>query len=205
MEILASANSGSNYEPIPAGTHVARAYSMVYLGTIKTDFQGQETWLPKVRITFELPLETKVFKEENGEQPYVISKEYTLSLADKANLRKDLESWRGKKFTDEEIKGFDICKLLGVPCMLSIIHTEKNGNVYANIGNISGLVKGMSCPDQVNPIFEFSVNEFDEDKFQHLPQFLQDKIKGSVEFQKMISHPDGVDIPVDDDLEPLPF
>lgn len=206
MEIIASTNSGSNYEPIPAGTHVARCYSMVYLGTIKTDFQGQEKWLPKVRITFELPLETKVFKEENGEQPFVISKEYTLSLGEKANLRKDLESWRGKKFSEDEAKGFDICKLLGKECMLSIVHTESKGNIYANIGNISGLAKGMTCPPQVNPTFEFSVADFDEDKFKILPQFLQDKVKGSKEFEEMISRPEGVDVIIEDDLnDPLPF
>lgn len=205
MEIIASTNSGSSFEPIPAGTHVARCYSMIFLGTIKTDFQGQEKWQPKVQITFELPLEKRVFKEENGEQPFVKSKEYTLSLGDKANLRKDLESWRGKKFSDDEAKGFDICKLLGKACMISIVHTEKNGNTYANIGSISGLPKGMTCPEQINPTFEFSVTEFDEDKFQHLPQFLQDKVKGSIEFQKMISDPEGIDIPAEDEISDLPF
>lgn len=207
MEIIASANSGSNYEPIPAGTHVARCYSMVYLGTIKKEFQGQESYKPVVRITFELPNETKVFKEENGEQPFVITKEYTLSLGEKANLRKDLESWRGKKFSDDEAKGFDITKLLGVPCMLSIIHTESKGNTYANIGNISGLAKGMVCPPQVNPTFEFSVTEFDEDKFNSMPQFLQDKIKGSKEYMEYMTGGNKIDEDHSDDetADILPF
>jgi hypothetical protein len=205
MEIIASANSGSNYEPIPAGTHVARCYSMIYLGTIKTEFQGQEKWLPKVQITFELPNEMRVFNEDKGEQPMAKSKEYTLSLGEKANLRKDLESWRGKKFSDEEVKGFDITKLLGVPCMLSIIHTESKGNTYANIGNISGLAKGMTCPPQVNPTFEFSVMQFDEEKFNSMPQFIQDKIKGSKEYADYMTGGNKIDEDHDDQFQDLPF
>jgi hypothetical protein len=66
----------------------------------------------KIRLTFELPTELKVFDEEKGEQPTVLGKKYTLSLSEKAFLRKDLESRRGKQFTEEEMKGFDIAKLV---------------------------------------------------------------------------------------------
>jgi len=38
----------------------------------------------------------------------MISKRYTMSLGEQSTLRKDLESWRGKKFTPEELQGFDL-------------------------------------------------------------------------------------------------
>ena len=76
----------------------------------------------KVRITWELPTELKVFNPDKGEQPQAISKEFTLSMHEKSSLRAFLTSWRGKGFTEDEAKAFDVTKLLGVPCMLSIVH-----------------------------------------------------------------------------------
>ena len=45
--------------------------------------------------------------------PMTINKSYTVSLHDKASLRKDLAAWRGKDFSDEEAKGFDVQYLEG--------------------------------------------------------------------------------------------
>jgi hypothetical protein len=187
MAIIAESNGGSNYEPVEAGTYAARCYSMVYMGTLDESFQGQEKTLKKVRLTFELPTELKVFKEEKGEQPSVISKDFTLSMHEKAGLRKFLQNWRGKAFTEDEAKKFDITVLLGKPCMLSVIHKtrEKNGKTYAEIGGVSTLMKGMAMPKQVNPNFEFSVLDWDTEKFEMLPQFLKDKVMKSHEYMAM--------------------
>jgi hypothetical protein len=43
----------------------------------------------------------------------------------------------------------------------------------------------MVCPPQVNPTFEFSINEFDQAKFESMPNFLQEKIKGSDEYKAL--------------------
>lgn len=183
MSIPATKN-GSTFEPIPAGTYAARCYSMVQIGTIEESFQGKPKKLHKVRITWELPTELKVFKEENGEQPHVISKEFTLSMNEKAILRKFLEGWRGRTFSEEECERFDITVLLGKPCMLSIIHkTSSNKNVYAEISSISAVPKGMTVPDQINPSFEFSYDNFSEEKLLQLPEFLQNKIRSSDEYK----------------------
>ena len=94
MEIIASSNtSGKSFSPVDAGNYVARCYSMIQIGTIPEEYKGEKKEANKVRLTFELPTETKVFKEENGEQPYVVSKEFTLSLHEKASLRKFL-AWQ---------------------------------------------------------------------------------------------------------------
>src|SRR6478752_7885574 len=156
MAIIATSNGASNYTPVPAGNYVARCFSMVHIGTSKDTFEGREKLTNKVRLTFELPTETKEFKEGEGEKPFTVSKEFTLSMHEKAGLRKSLESWRGKGFSEEEAKAFDITKLLGKPCMLNIIHKEKQGGgVNAVISSISSMPKGLACPDQVNANFEF--------------------------------------------------
>ena len=98
---------------------------MVQIGTIEEDFSGTKKTLNKVRISWELPTETRVFKEENGEQPFILSKEFTLSSNVKATLRRWLESWMGKAFSEEETDRFDISILVGKPCMLKVIHNTK--------------------------------------------------------------------------------
>lgn len=186
MAITAKNESNSDFVLVPAGTYAARCYSMVHIGTNEEEYMGQKKDLNKVRITWELPTELKVFKPENGEQPYSISKEFTLSMYEKANLRKFLESWRGRGFTDDEVKNFDISVLIGVPCMLSVIHkTSKQGRVYADVSAVSTVPKGMTVPPQINDSFEFSFENFDEGKLQKLPEFLRNKIISSKEYKQM--------------------
>lgn len=183
MSINATNNSAAR-EITPAGNHIARCYQMIEIGTVTEIIMNKSQTLRKVRIGWELPLETKVFKEENGEQPFVISKEYTLSMHEKSNLRKDLKNWRGRDFTDDEAKCFDITKLVGVPCMLNIIHTpSKDGQrMYANISGVTPMPKGVKCPPQFNDTVVLSYDHFDEDVFNLLPDFIKDKMKTSIEY-----------------------
>lgn len=204
MSIIATNNGvGGNFEPIPTGNYPARCYSMIHIGTIEETILGQTKILNKVRITWELPTELKVFKEENGEQPMVISKEFTLSLHEKSTLRNFLKNWRGKDFTEEEAKAFDVTKLIGVPCMLNITHKKsKDGQrVYAEIGSISAMPKGFVCPNQINDSFIFTYDDFDNETFMNLPEFLRLKMVTSVEFKKIqgIEHEENSDTNNDDD------
>ena len=201
MAIIATSNGSQNYAPVEAGNYVARCYSMIHIGTCTEEIMGVKKDLNKVRLTWELPTETKVFKEENGEQPYVLSKEFTLSMHEKASLRATLEAWRGKGFTEDEAKSFDVTKLLGVPCMVNVIHkVSKAGKTFADIKGVTPMPKGLQCPPQINPTFEFSVLEFDEDKFNTLPDFLKDKIKSSKEF-KELQQPNNVETHAEESIQ----
>lgn len=187
MAILATSN-GTQRELIPAGNYIARCYQMIEIGSIEEVIQGQTKTLKKVRIGWELPMEKRVFKEENGEQPLVISKEYTLSMNEKSNLRKDLKSWRGKDFTEEEARSFDITKLLGVPCMLNIIHKPLKTDptrIYEEISGITSLPKGMTAPEQITPRLELSYDSWNQELFDSLPDFIKQKITASAEYKAM--------------------
>lgn len=208
MSIIAT-NSGIKRELVPAGNYVARCYSMIHIGSIVENYQGKDNVLNKVNITWELPLEKRIFNEEIGEQPMVISKEYTLSMNEKANLRKDLESWRGKGFTEEEVKSFDVTVLLGKPCMINVIHkTSSSGNEYAVISGITNLPKGMECPDQINKTFQFNFSDnFDIVTLDNFPDFLKEKIKRSEEYKSLIN-PEAINVQEDsneDSDDGLPF
>ena len=169
-------------EQIPAGTYVARCYSMIQIGTTSYEWQGSQKQSNKIRITFELPTEKKVFKEGEEAKPYAISAEYGLSLHKKSKMRPILEGWRGKAFTDEEIDNFEVSKLVGVPAFLNIIHNEKG---YAEIASISRIPKGMECPEQVNESQILDYETFNEELFNKLPEFLRKKIESSIEYRKM--------------------
>lgn len=204
-------NSGTTRELIPAGNYIARCYQMIEIGTVDELILGEKKTLKKVRIGWELPEETRVFNEEKGEQPFVISQEFTLSMNEKANLRKTLASWRGKDFTEEEAKSFDVSKLVGVPCMLNIIHKPSRADqskIYEQIGSVSPLPKSIKCPDQVNRTILLSYDDFDYNLFNSLPDFIKQKMKSSVEFGKM-ENPNVTNIPQSNDhdnvADDLPF
>lgn len=200
MAIIATSNGNTNFEPIATGNYPARCYSMIHIGTIDEVILGTQKTLNKVRITWELPTELKVFKEENGEQPHVISKEFTLSMHEKATLRNFLKNWRGKDFTEDEAKAFDIEKLIGAPCMLNITHKKsKDGTkTYAEIGSISTMPKGFPCPEQITPSFVWTYEDFNSDKFNALPDYLKAKMVNSVEYKQAVSG--GQEVEVNDPI-----
>jgi hypothetical protein len=190
MAIIAKKTETFERELIKAGNYVSRCYKMIDIGTCEEEFLGVKKQMHKVRIGWELPTELKIFNPEKGEQPCVIDKEYTLSLSDKANLRKDLQSWRGKAFSDEEAEAFDITKLLGVPCMLNIIHkpgAKDPTKIYQEIGSVSPMPRGLDCPPQVNETFVFDFENFDGIKFDSLPDFIKEKIVKTPEYMEAIS------------------
>lgn len=184
MGIIAKAGEQTQRTIIPAGNYVARCYSMVHVGTSFNEMYDKD--INKVRITWEFPTETHVFNEEKGPQPFVISKEYTLSMHEKSALRPTLESWRGKGFTEEEAKGFDITNLVGAYCMINVIHrkSEDGTKTYANIGSIASLPKGMNKPEGVNPnvIFDYD-NNYDEAFINTLPDFIKLPLMSSNEYK----------------------
>lgn len=169
----------------PVGTFMARLIRIVYIGTIKTEWQGVEKDTPKVWFTFELPTKKHVFKEGEEPKPFVISKEYTHSMGSKANLRPVTENILGTTLTDEEAKGFDHDELLGLPCQITIAHEVKGENTYSNISSIAPLLEGVECPKAVNDLKVLSYDKWDEKYFQSLPEFLKKKIVSSKEYKKM--------------------
>jgi len=195
--ILKESQQQSNFEPIPAGSYAARCYALIDLGTQKKEYMGDVKEKRQVKITWELPTETKVFKEGEPARPFSISKTYTASLFDKAQLRQDLKGWRGRDFTVEELSGFDFKKILGATCLLSVVHqTSKDGKkTWAQIGGISQIPKGMTCPEPVNKIVYFSLDNFDQKAFDGLNKYDKEKIEASPEFMTHYVRPVGSKTP----------
>lgn len=196
MALIAENKSG-DFELAPEGTHVARCYRIIDLGTQFSQFYNKSSH--KIRLYWELPSE--VMKDG---KPFSISKQYTLSFHEKSQLRQMIESWRGRKFTGEEAARFDVSKILGHCCMVNIAHVSKNDNMYVEVMSVMALPKGMDCPPQVNPTFIFDLSSFDHTAFESLSDKQKEKIKQSTEYRAMQGKPVPVAAssadPMDDDI-----
>ena len=183
-----SSNTSSDFKLPPAGSFLAKLYRIIDIGTQTTEWMGKKKMQRKIITMFELhgedndgqPLQTAEGK------PLIVSKRYTLSLDEKATLRKDLEAWRGKAFTQEELDGFNLEVLLGKCCMVSITHSTYDGKEYANIAGISQIpaaLKKLGEPVGVNEPMIFTLDPFDQDKFNKLSEGMQGVIKKSAEYR----------------------
>lgn len=169
----------------PAGTFPARVYSIIYMGTVKGEYKGTPTESYKVRISWELPTKTRVFKEGEPAKPFSVSKELTLSMGSKSSLRPLVEGMLGLSFTDDDAKSFDIDELLGKECLLSLAHKESPNGKYVAINSTAQLPEGMTCPPAVNKAKILSYDRFDKEYFETLPKFLKEKMEKTPEFIKM--------------------
>lgn len=189
MAFIAKDSGGGNFKRVPAGVFIGRCFSLIDLGTQLTSGQYGEKMQHKIRIGWELfgeddtgaPLTVDV---EGKQMPMTISKSYTVSLHEKASLRKDLAAWRGKDFTDEEAKAFDVSKLVGAYCMVNVTTSETNGKTYSNIAGLTPLPGALknAKPAPVHEPVLFDLDKPDMKVFNAFHEKLQDAIKRSPEW-----------------------
>jgi hypothetical protein len=190
MIITGSNSDRKQFQIAPAGTHLARLYRIIDLGTQMREFEGKVTMNQKAKFFFELHGEDadgKPLLTADG-KPLIQSKEYTVSLNEKANLRRDLEAWRGKAFSEEELKGFDLKNILGHFCMVNISHREKGDLTYADLKGISavpGIYKKQGLPEGINTTMLFSLSKFDQNMFDSLSENIKETIKKSPEYRSI--------------------
>jgi len=130
-------SAGKSFTPAPAGVHQAVCCDVVDLGLVEVEWQGQKNTKPMVRLVWQI-----AESEPETGKPYLIAKRYGASLHKKATLRKDLQSWRGRPFTEAELKEFDLDNVIGAGALLNVVHNVKDGTTYANIEAIMPLPKG---------------------------------------------------------------
>lgn len=191
-KIIAKDNGGgADFEVPEAGNYLARCFQMVEVGHILA-FKDDKKKTHKVILGFELPTLMAEFKAGEGEKPYYVNKEMTLSLNKKASMRKFLEDWRGKPLTEEEASEFELTVLVGAPCWLNIKHRQGKGDkadrTYLDIAGIAPLKKSerATMPAQVNKSQVLAYDAFDWNLLGTLPNYIQDKIKSADEYNAMV-------------------
>lgn len=191
------------YTLVPAGNHVARIYSIIHIGHILEDTKWGAKNNDKCRIAWELPNETKEFKEGEGEKPLTISAEYNISFGEKAMLRKMLVGLFGAEHIKQG-EVFDIESIIGMPCMVNVVHNTKGERTFANVDSVAPLPKGFVPPEPFNKPFLLNYTDrWDEEAFEKLPDFIKDKMKQSDEYKGLKwreSNPEGEDEINPDDI-----
>ena len=214
MGFIAKDSGGGDFKRVPPGAYIGRCYSVIDLGTQLTSGQYGEKMQHKIRIAWEL-----FGDDENGnpltvdidgvDMPMTISKSYTVSLHEKAALRKDLAAWRGKDFTEEEARGFDVSKLIGAYCMVNATSSETNGKTYTNVAGLTPLPGALknAKPNPVHANVLFDLDKPDMKLFEQFHEKLQEAIKRSPEWAALSKGASGFDdVPndlSDDDSPPF--
>ena len=146
---LTAKSGGGDFETLKAGAYPAVLVALVDLGTHQEEFEeregkrkGQKTVkdMRKVLLVWELTGEANS-KGEN----FIIGKDFNVTFTEKAALRKFCETWRGKKFAENE--NFNISVLVGKSCLITTTEgTSAKGKSYAKLENVGPLPRGMVAP-----------------------------------------------------------
>jgi hypothetical protein len=185
------APAGGDFQRPDPGTYLARCVRLIDLGTQTNDYNGEVSEKRKVLVGWELPTELIPTGDYAG-QPFLVMKFYTQSLHEKSNLRHDLQNWRGRDFTEEELQGFDPKNILGAPCLVTL---TEGANGRVNVTGVTALPKGTKVGEQFNPSLIFSLDEFDAAVFDGLSDGIKAIIQKSPEFEQ-VTH--GAPTPADD-------
>lgn len=169
------------FPPVPEGVHHAICIAIYDVG-----HQFSEKWNKtshQVVIVWEFP-EVRIEIEKDGTKqdlPRLISKTYTLSLNDRAALRKDLQAWRGKNFTQAELDGFELEDLLRVNAMIGVIHKKKDNKTFANLSSIAPLYKAIKRLEPESKVVFFSMDDGHEIP-KETPKWIRELIENSTEY-----------------------
>lgn len=137
--------SGSDFEYPNIGLTPAVCINVINGGYEKVIYMGQDKgYQRKIFILWEI--DQRITKGDFAGQHMIVSKEYTFAVSPKSNLRKDLESWRGKVFEEKhnsngtvtligekknketrkiEKVAFSIDMLIGASCILNLQNVSK--------------------------------------------------------------------------------
>lgn len=176
-------------DPLEPGTYPARLVQVLLLGTQpQRPYKGEEK-PPKLEIMLTYELLDEFLKDENGEdiddKPRWLSETLPFN-----NLESELAKSTKRYFAlDPDVNhGGDWARLVGTPCMVTVIVEEgkgKNaGRSFENISAVSSMrpKEAQKAPELVNAPRVFDFFDPDIEVFNALPDWLKDKIKGAVDF-----------------------
>ncbi|WP_347838025.1 hypothetical protein, partial [uncultured Planktomarina sp.] len=164
IQMLVAETSGE-YELAPVGVYRAVCTRLLNMGLQETNYGVKH----QIHLAFEI--------DENmaDDRPFLMMQNYTVSLNTKARLRKDLEAWRGRAFTGEELQGFDLKTVLGKPLQISVVHSEDGK--YANIGAMMPLGRGQQALAPAGELLYINSLPEDNNSFELLSERMKERIE----------------------------
>ena len=165
--------------PVPAGQYLAICVGVYDLGEQYSE--KYKNYSPKLMITFDIPSVT--IEIDGKQEPRQLSREFTISGKSNSNLRAFISSWNGIQYSDEAFGEFDPLTQVGKPAMINVLLNETGE--YANIDTIMPLFPGLPTPTTATPMMSWDMDKWDDNLFNQLPTWVQEKIKKSTQYQKL--------------------
>lgn len=162
------------------GTHPLRCTEFIDMGEQPGSKQFPDP-RRKSKLGFQL-----VEEQTSQGKAMMVYKDYTFSASTKGNLMKDIKAWFGLK--DNQIAEFDMDQVLDKEGIGTIVLQETANGEFANLTNISAVPKGTKVRKATEPIrsLYLTEEEFDQDVFDALPEWLRNKIATSPEYAEVM-------------------
>lgn len=174
--------------PVESGVYIAVCIGVIDLGEQYSE--KFKNYANKVKFIWELIGETI---EVDGEQkPRQLSKEFAFSASKKGSLRAFLSSWNGREYGDEEFGEVDVFDQIGKPCQLQVVLNETKE--YANVANLMPLPRGVAVPVTDTKPIRWDMEQWDDALFAELPEWVQEQIKKSTQYQKEHTPTDSIEV-----------
>lgn len=164
--------------PVEPGVYIAVCIGVIDLGEQYSE--KFKNYSNKVQFVWEIPSET--IEVDGKQEPRQLSKDFTISASNKGNLRGFISSWNSKQYSDEEFLEVDLFDQIGKPCQLNVV-LNSTGE-YSNVDNLMPLPKGFPAPVSNTAPIMWDMEKWDDDVFSKLPEWVQEKIKKSTQYQK---------------------
>lgn len=180
MPLSLTPNSAPHVTDIPEETFPAICVGIFDLGTVHSDVFNSDSM--KIQFVFEIP----EVRNDEGFPATVTTRPETQSINPKSNLFRILQAWRGKSFSAKELELFDVKEFLGKPALVQVVHKHgdgaRKGSVWANIGQISAMPRGMEHPKPYRTPIYFDFADGVAAIPEGTPEFIADKIVASPEW-----------------------
>lgn len=168
-------------------------YFAVCIGVIDLGEQYSEkfkNYSNKVQFVWELPSET--IEVDGKQEPKQLSKEFAIATKKNSGLRTFISSWNSKAYTDEEFQEVELFDQIGKACQLNVVLSESGE--YANVDSVIPIPKGFTAPESSTTPILWDMDNWNDEVFKTLPEWVQDKIKKSTQYQKEHTPTDSIEV-----------
>jgi len=193
----AESGGGNSKQTHPAldGNHAARIVQVIFLGVQEQRaFQGTpKPPIDQIRVTYELSHEFMLDEDGNAQADKPLWQSETLafhnSSVDLATSTKRFKAYRPDVSNPADFVWDD--SLLGLPVQVVLKSREVTkgkhaGKTFTDVKGVSSKVQlpGYEQPELVNPavFFDPADDDVDVEVFNALPDWLQDQIKGGLDY-----------------------
>lgn len=168
-------------------------YFAVCIGVIDLGEQYSEkfkNYSNRVQFVWELPSET--IEVDGKQETKQLSKEFSVATKKNSSLRTFISSWNSKAYTDEEFAEVELFEQIGKACQLNVVLNDTGE--YANVDNIMPIPKGIPGPESRTAPIMWDMDNWNDEVFKALPEWVQDKIKKSTQYQKEHTPTDSIEV-----------